>query len=43
MKNRIIQELNSSNKMSRLFGLEKIYKLIGIEKKQFKKAKALQR
>jgi len=37
MKDKIIQELNSSNKRSRLFGLEKIYKLIEIEKEQFKK------
>ncbi len=37
MKDKIIQELNSNNKRSRLFGLEKIYKLIEIGKKQFKK------
>ena len=37
MKDKIIQELNSSNKRSRLFGLEKIYKLIEIGEKQFKK------
>lgn len=37
MKDKIIQELNSSNKRSRLYGLEKIYKLIKIEKEQFKK------
>jgi len=37
MKDKIIQELNSSNKRSRLFGLEKIYKLIKIGEKQFKK------
>jgi predicted metal-dependent phosphoesterase TrpH len=37
MKDKIIRELNSSNKRSRLFGLEKIYKLIEIGKEQFKK------
>ena len=37
MKDKIIQEINSSNKKSRLYGLEKIYKLIEIEKEQFKK------
>ena len=37
MKDKIIQEINSKNKKSRLYGLEKIYKLIEIEKKQFKK------
>jgi len=37
MKDKIIQELNSGNKKSRLFRLEKIYKLIEIGKKQFKK------
>jgi predicted metal-dependent phosphoesterase TrpH len=37
MKDKIIQELNSSNKKSRLFGLEKIYKLIETGEKQFKK------
>jgi len=37
MKDKIIQELNSNNKRSRLFGLEKIYELIEIGKKQFKK------
>ena len=37
MKDKIIQELNSSNKRSRLFGLEKIYKLIEIAEEQFKK------
>jgi len=37
MKDKIIQELNSSNKRSRLFGLEKIYKLIEIGEEQFKK------
>jgi len=37
MKDEIIQEINSSNKKSRLYGLEKIYKLIEIEKEQFKK------
>ena len=30
MKDKIIQEINSSNKKSRLYGLEKIYKLIEI-------------
>ncbi len=37
MKDKIIQELNSSNKRSRFFGLEKIYKLIEIGEEQFKK------
>ncbi|MBU4510877.1 PHP domain-containing protein [bacterium] len=37
LKVKIIQELNSSNKSSRLFGLDKLYKLIEIEKEQFKK------
>lgn len=37
MKDKIIQELNSSNKKSRLFGLEKIYKLIETGEEQFKK------
>jgi len=37
MKDKIIQELNSSNERSRLFGLEKIYKLIEIGEEQFKK------
>ena len=37
MKDKIIQEINSSNKKPRLYGLEKIYKLIEIEKEQFKK------
>jgi hypothetical protein len=37
MKDKIIQEINSRNKKFRLYGLEKIYKLIEIEKKQFKK------
>ncbi len=39
MKDKIIQELNSSNKKSRLFGLEKIYQLIeiGTEEERFKK------
>jgi len=37
MKDKIIHELNSSNKRSRLFGLEKIYKLIEIAEEQFKK------
>jgi len=37
MKDKIIQELNSSNKRSRLFGLGKIYKLIEIGEEQFKK------
>ena len=37
MKDKIIQELNSSNKRSRLFGLEKIYKSIEIGEEQFKK------
>lgn len=37
MKDKIIQELNSSNKRSRLFGLEKIYKLIEIGEEQYKK------
>ena len=37
MKDKIIQEINSSNKKSRLYGLEKIYKLMEIEKEQFKK------
>jgi len=37
MKDKIIQELNGSNKKSRLFGLEKIYKLIEITEEQFKK------
>lgn len=37
MKDKIIQEINSKNKKSRLYGLEKTYKLIEIEKKQFKK------
>lgn len=37
MKDKIIQELNSSNKRSRLFGLKKIYKLIEIGEEQFKK------
>jgi len=37
MKDKIIQEINSSNKESRLYGLEKIYKLMEIEKEQFKK------
>ncbi|GAI63863.1 unnamed protein product, partial [marine sediment metagenome] len=37
MKDKIIQEINSSNKKSRLFGLEKIYKLIETGEKQFKK------
>ena len=37
MKDKIIRELNSSNKRSRLFGLEKIYKLIEIGKEQFEK------
>jgi len=37
MKDKIIQELNSSSKKSRLFGLEKIYKLIEIGEEQFKK------
>lgn len=37
MKDKIIQELNSSNERSRLFGLEKIYKFIEIGEEQFKK------
>jgi predicted metal-dependent phosphoesterase TrpH len=37
MKDKIIQELNGSNKRSRLFGLEKIYKLIEITEEQFEK------
>jgi len=37
MKDKIIQELNSNNKRSRFFGLEKIYKLIEIGEEQFKK------
>ncbi|PQP32835.1 histidinol-phosphatase, partial [Desulfobacteraceae bacterium SEEP-SAG10] len=37
MKDKIIQELNGSNKRSRLFGLEKIYKLIEIGEEQFEK------
>jgi len=37
MKDKIIQEINSSNKKFRLYGLEKIYKLMEIEKEQFKK------
>ena len=37
MKDKIIHELNSSNKRSRLFGLEKIYKSIEIGEEQFKK------
>jgi len=37
MKDKIIQEINSSNKKSRLYGLEKIYKLMEIEKEQYKK------
>jgi len=37
MKDKIIQELNSSNERSRLFGLEKIYKLKEIGEEQFKK------
>lgn len=37
MKDKIIQELNSSNERSRLFGLKKIYKLIEIGEEQFKK------
>jgi hypothetical protein len=37
MKDKIIQEINSSNKKFRLYGLEKIYKLREKEKEQFKK------
>jgi len=37
MKDKIIQELNGSNKRSRLFRLEKIYKLIEIAEEQFEK------
>ena len=37
MKDKIIQELNGSNKRSRLCGLEKIYKLIETGEEQFKK------
>ena len=37
MKDKIIQELNSSNKTARLFGLKRICKLIEKEGKQFKK------
>jgi len=37
MKDKIIQELNGSNKRSRLFGLEKIYKLIETGEEQFEK------
>lgn len=37
MKDKIIQELNSSNERSRLFGLKKIYKLVEIGEEQFKK------
>jgi len=37
MKDKIIQEINSSNKTARLFGLKRIYKLIEKEGKQFKK------
>ena len=37
MKDKIIQELNSSNKRFRLFGLKKVYKLIEIGEEQFKK------
>ena len=37
MKDKIVQELNNSNKRSRLFRLEKIYKLIEIGEEQFKK------
>jgi len=37
MKDKIIQEINSSNKKFRLYGLEKIYKLMEIEKEQYKK------
>jgi predicted metal-dependent phosphoesterase TrpH len=37
MKDKIIQELNGSNKRSRLFGLEKIYNLIEVEEEQFEK------
>jgi hypothetical protein len=37
MKDKIIQKINSSNKKSRLCGLEKIYKLIEIEKEPFEK------
>ena len=37
MKDKIIQELNGSNKKSRIFGLEKIYKLIETGEEQFEK------
>jgi hypothetical protein len=37
MKDKIIQEINSRNKKFRLYGLEKIYKLVEIEKEQYKK------
>lgn len=37
MKDKIIQELNSSNERSRLFELEKIYKLIEAREEQFEK------
>ncbi|HER25118.1 MAG TPA: PHP domain-containing protein [Candidatus Atribacteria bacterium] len=37
MKDKIIQEINGSNKKFRLYGLEKIYKLREKEKEQFKK------
>jgi len=37
MKDKIIQKLSSSNKRSRLFGLEKIYKLIEMGEEHFKK------
>ena len=39
MQDKFIQEINSSNKKSRLDGLEKIYQLIEIEKEQYKKQK----
>lgn len=37
MKDKIIKEINSRNKKFRLYGLEKIYKLMEIEKEQYKK------
>jgi len=37
MQDKLIQEINSNNKKSRLYGLEKIYKLTEIEKEQLKK------
>ena len=37
MRDKIIQEINSSSKKSRIFGLEKIYKLIETGEEQFEK------